>query len=122
MNPHPDRLERELDELFAAYRRAVPDPEPSANFMPVLWQKIESRQNAFVLFQRWVRGVVSLAAAASVLMLMLQVLPEISQHAAPYTYVEVLAEDQAGDQLLYQDVALADPRAEYPQPEYTSPR
>jgi hypothetical protein len=122
MNPHPDRLERELDEIFAAYRRAVPDPEPPADFMPLLWERIESRQNAFLLFQRWVRGVVSLAVAASAVILLLQVLPEFSPRTAPSSYVEALAEEQEPDRLLYQDVALVDARADYTPPEYSEPQ
>ena len=42
MNGKP--LEDKLDALWAEYRAAFPDPESDANFMPMLWQKIESRR------------------------------------------------------------------------------
>ena len=38
--------EGKLDALFAEYRAAIPDPEASANFMPMLWQRIEARRSA----------------------------------------------------------------------------
>jgi hypothetical protein len=41
-----DKLGRDeaLDAVWAEYRSAFPDPEPTANFMPNLWQKIEARR------------------------------------------------------------------------------
>lgn len=33
-----------LDALFAEYRKAVPEQDASANFMPGLWQKIDARR------------------------------------------------------------------------------
>ena len=40
--------DQRLDALFRAYREACPAPEPSANFMPNLWQRIEARQTLHV--------------------------------------------------------------------------
>ena len=37
-------LDARLDEWFAAYREACPEPEPSAGFMPRLWARIEGRR------------------------------------------------------------------------------
>ena len=44
-----DRMDSKLDALFAEYRSACPDPEPSADFMPAMWKRIEARriQTAF---------------------------------------------------------------------------
>ena len=36
--------EPKLDELFAAYREALPDREPSAGFTPELWRRIDQRR------------------------------------------------------------------------------
>ncbi len=41
---HEGHREAQLDALFQAYLEACPAPEPSANFMPQLWQRIEARQ------------------------------------------------------------------------------
>jgi hypothetical protein len=37
-----------LDRLFAAYRDAIPDVEPSSNFLPNVWQQIEAKQSTSV--------------------------------------------------------------------------
>ncbi|MDX2154526.1 MAG: hypothetical protein SFV54_27540 [Bryobacteraceae bacterium] len=60
--------ERNLDGLFAAYREATPDPEPSPEFMPGLWQKIEARRSPTVYWRRWANVFVTGALAASVLL------------------------------------------------------
>ncbi|HBY64564.1 MAG TPA: hypothetical protein DEH78_32490 [Solibacterales bacterium] len=60
--------ERKLDQLFAAYREAIPDPEASPDFMPELWQKIEARQSPAVYWRRWANVFVTGALAASVLL------------------------------------------------------
>src|SRR4051812_19330307 len=61
----------ELDELFHAYREACPDPEPSVNFMPAVWSKIEARQSSTTLFSRMARTLVGAALAATVILGML---------------------------------------------------
>ena len=38
-----DRANDKLDPLWAEYREACPDPDPSASFMPQLWQRIDNR-------------------------------------------------------------------------------
>ena len=46
-------LNRKLDQVFAEYRAAFPDPDASAAFMPGLWQRIESRRSAnMTVFRR----------------------------------------------------------------------
>ena len=52
-----------LNALFASYRAANPDPEPSVNFMPQLWQKIEARERTSKVFTRWTRNLVTAALA-----------------------------------------------------------
>ena len=55
-----------LAALFAEYRSACPDPEPSADFMPRMWQKIEAQRAAMTftfrrVVQTWVFAAVTLA-------------------------------------------------------------
>ena len=57
-----------LDELFQAYRDACPIPEASANFMPALWARIESREVSTNWFGRFAKGLVTAALAASVIL------------------------------------------------------
>jgi len=72
-----ESLETRLDGLFAAYRDACPDPEPSPDFMPRLWARIEGRQQTMEAFawRRWAQAFLSLAAVTCLLIVMLQVLP-----------------------------------------------
>ena len=42
-----------LDQLFQTYRAACPDVEPSTNFMPNLWQRIEGRHSFGFVFATW---------------------------------------------------------------------
>ena len=44
-----------LDQLFQTYRAACPEVEPSTNFMPNLWQRIESRHSFGFVFQNVAR-------------------------------------------------------------------
>lgn len=101
-------ISKQFDDLLLRYRDACPVPEASVNFMPRLWEKIDSRQRFSLQLRRWARGFITVAAAASVALAVLQVVP--SRHAPVYTatYLDTLAEDQAPDNLVFQDVALAD--------------
>lgn len=108
--------DRELDLLLSRYRDACPDPEPSVNFMPRLWEKIESRQRFVLRLRRWTQGFVTAAAAASLLLAVLQVLPKDRAVVYSATYLEALVDDPSADALPFQDVAFAgeprDPRPE----------
>ncbi len=85
----------ELTKLLAAYRDAVPDPEPSANFMPGLWQKIEARRSPVLVLRRFAQGLV-MAAAAFALLIGTVFIPRM-QNAPVYSasYVDVLANEQS---------------------------
>jgi hypothetical protein len=61
----PEELDRGLARLFAEYRDALPDPEPSANFMPRVWERIEARQRQAIGFRRTARALITAAAALS---------------------------------------------------------
>lgn len=60
-----DYFESKLAALWLRYREACPDPEPSPEFMPELWKRIEARRQATltVLFRRWVEVCVVTALA-----------------------------------------------------------
>jgi hypothetical protein len=103
--------ETRLDTLFAAYRDACPDPEPSASFMPQLWQKIEAREQTSTIFGRLARNLVTAALALSVV---LGLAVSLSSMAAlpSESYVEVLAEDQARESLDYFEPVHIEPVAD----------
>jgi hypothetical protein len=85
-----------LDSLWRAYRAACPDQEPSANFMPGLWQRIEARRNFAFSFQRMVRGFVTVAAALTIAIGVYVSLPSPTP-ASETNYLEALAEANALD-------------------------
>jgi hypothetical protein len=93
-----DRMNDKLDALWAEYRSVCPDPEPSANFMPALWQKIEARRiETTSVFrhtaQAWVMAALALTLLIIVLLPRLQREPIYSAN----TYVEVLDDAHSND-------------------------
>ncbi len=89
-----EQREDRLDRLFAAYREAVADPEPSARFMPGMWERIESRRRDAWRLRRWAGGLVTASAAiCTVVAVMLLIVPaKLSIH--PTTYVDVLGNEE----------------------------
>jgi len=73
-NRQNDR-ELQLDFLFVRYREACGQPEPDRNFMPGLWQKIESRQSKTMFFERIARTFVAGTMAACGFLGVLLMLP-----------------------------------------------
>ena len=83
-----------LNALFSAYREACPTPEPSPEFMPKLWSRIEARQTFAFSFRRMANAFLTAAIAASVALGVYTALP---RHASPNpstyaSYVEALAD------------------------------
>jgi hypothetical protein len=92
MNPTRGSEDDQLDTLFRAFRDACPTPEPTANFMPRLWQRIESRQNSTFSFRRMANALVTAALAASVLLGVYSAIPHAGKADYSVTYVEALAD------------------------------
>ena len=94
-NDHEERLGR----LFSEYRAACPEPEPGANFMPTLWQRIEARRNPVL---QWVtmsrRALVASLALCLVFGLVLGTALTSSQFYQS-TYIEALDDDDAPEDL-----------------------
>jgi hypothetical protein len=57
--------------LFQSYRAACPEVEASANFMPNLWQRIESRHSFGFVFQHVARATMTACAALCLLLVFL---------------------------------------------------
>ena len=58
-----------LDEFFQRYRAACPDVEPTPNFMPMLWERIEGRRGFAFTFERMARPAMTIFAALCLLLL-----------------------------------------------------
>jgi hypothetical protein len=83
--------DKRLERLWEAYRRATPAPEPSVNFMPELWAKIESaRAVSWVDPLRWL--VARLAPILAALIVAMGLYWRTAD-VTPASYVEVLAAD-----------------------------
>jgi len=85
--------DEQLDLLFRAYREACPTPDPSPNFMPQLWQKIESRQTLGLSLRRFAGALVTAAVAASLALGVYMATPRAAASNPSYyaSYVEALA-------------------------------
>jgi len=79
--------EERLDALFRAFRDC-PTPEPSVNFMPTLWARIESRQRFAFSFRRLAGAFVTAALALSIALGVYLALPQSNQAYYSQTYVE----------------------------------
>jgi len=87
-----------LDRLFRAYRDACPDPDPSANFMPELWRRIEERQRSVFFLGRWARALVTAAAVLSLAMAAYLYIPHgRTSTLSVESYVEALTAAHAQD-------------------------
>lgn len=105
MNEFPEFPE-ELKQVFRNYREAHPDMDASANFTPILWQKIEARRRtagSMAMLRRLAQAFVGVTATAAIV-LGLFVIPHLQDRAEVQSasYAEVVANDDA-----QQEVAMA---------------
>jgi hypothetical protein len=85
-----------LDKLFAEYRAASPDPEPSADFMPGMWKRIEARRMATLsVFRHWAQICV-MASVALTLLIGAVLIPRF-QNTDSSSYLEALSAEHSSD-------------------------
>jgi len=89
----------ELNQLLRSYKAALPDPDPSANFMPQLWRNIEARQTLMLRVRKLTQMFVGAAAAVCLLFAMVQVVPGGSRPEVHASYVDALAAAHPADSL-----------------------
>ena len=88
--------DEKLDALFRKFAEACPDREPSANFMPKLWQQIEARQTYTFSFRRMANALVTAAVALSIVLGAYMALPRTNTYTGQ-SYIEALADANALD-------------------------
>jgi hypothetical protein len=98
--------ERSLDELFEQYRMACPDVDAGPNFMPLLWQKIESRHSFWFTFVRFGRGALTASAA---LCLLLVVLNLSSTPQVMASYPDAILAETSAEQTYYTEAIHTSP-------------
>lgn len=91
MTPMRGNHEEKLDTLFRAFA-SCPTPEPSANFMPTLWQKIEARQTFTFSFRRMANAFAVAAVALTVALGVYMYVPHGNLTVPSQTYLDVLAD------------------------------
>lgn len=98
MQQPSDKQGDKLDALFAEFRSACPDPEPSANFMPAMWKRIEARRTATVsVFRHWAQACV-MATVAATLLIGAVLIPRFQDKpAANASYLEALSAEHSSD-------------------------
>lgn len=101
-------LDQNLDGLLQRYRAACPEIEPSANFMPNLWARIEKRNNPVFLFQRIARPFLAAAGALCLLLGLLNALPHTGPQPAGQTYADALAADETASKIAYTEAVHGD--------------
>ena len=85
-------VDERLDALLRAYREACPTPEPSANFMPDLCQRIESRQRFTFSFQHMASAFVTAAVALTIVLGVYMSIPRSNPASYSQSYLEALAD------------------------------
>ncbi len=101
----------QLDELFRQYRAACPDVEPSAGFMPNLWQKIEARHSFWFVFQRLARTATTACAAVCLVLLVLNFVSARDAYLMAPTYVDALMADHTAEKTYYTEAIRSTPPA-----------
>ncbi|HWB97629.1 MAG TPA: hypothetical protein VG672_13030 [Bryobacteraceae bacterium] len=91
LSSHRGSEDANLDALFQAYRDACRAPEPSANFMPALWERIEARQRYSFFFGRLATRIVTAAMAVCLAMGVYLVVPHRSSVFNGDGYIEALS-------------------------------
>src|SRR5450759_296432 len=95
-----DQLDRDFEGLLAQYRHATSAPEPSANFMPRLWQKIEAKRTFAFRFRRLTQVFVGAAAVLCLLIASVSMmLPNNQGLQLRGTYLDALADAHPDESL-----------------------
>jgi hypothetical protein len=101
--------DRGLDGLLQAYRAACPDVEPSANFMPEIWRKIEARRSFWFVFRHEARLIMTACAAVCLLLLILNLVTVSQPRISAPTYADALMAEHNAEQTYYTEGIRAVP-------------
>ena len=89
-----------LDAMFQKYRAACPDVEAGSEFMPTIWQKIESRRSFWLVFQGFARTAMA-GCAALVLLLLALNLANTQRVTLMPSYPDALMADHSAEKTFY---------------------
>jgi hypothetical protein len=97
-----------LDGVFEQYRAACPDVEPSAQFMPALWKKIEARRSFWWVFQGLARTAMAGCAALALLLLGLNLAGPEHANLSP-SYADALVAEHSAEKTYYAEAVRPTP-------------
>lgn len=96
----------ELNEAFQAYREHHVYVEPSSDFMPRMWERIEARRSPLLFLRRTARLLVATSLAAALLMAVV-VIPRMEKQRQPAGYyADVVATDNLKSEQEYAAASL----------------
>ena len=104
--------ESALDDLFLRYRAACPEIEPGRNFMPGIWQKIDSRYSFWFVFQRLARTATTGCAALCLLLLVLNFTSSSRGAGTTATYSDALLADHSAEKTYFTEAIPPTPSGE----------
>jgi len=94
-------LEKELDELFLAYRQSFADRDADSGFMPGIWEKIEARRSFAFQVRHLARTFLGATAVLFTVIAGLFVLVENRTAVDPHeSYIDSLASAHASDSMI----------------------
>jgi hypothetical protein len=93
-------LERELDELFRAYRQSFADVDASSGFVPGVWEKIEARRSFAFRLRHLARTFLGASAVLFTLMAGIFVLENRTSPDPHESYIDTLASAHASDSMI----------------------
>ena len=92
----------QLDRLFARYREACPEIEPSANFTPNVWARIDAQRGWMWHLRIYARRMAVGAAAACMLMIGIEIGSSWqTESMLSQSYVDVLRDSAAAEDYAY---------------------
>jgi hypothetical protein len=105
-----------LDEVFQSYRAACPEVDAGSQFMPALWQKIDSRRTFWWVFQGFARTAMAGCAALALLLLALNFAMPAQYNSPSSSYTDALIADHSAERTYYAESVVQQPGpAEAPQ-------
>lgn len=105
----PMHREQRLDRLFQEYREACPELEGGANFLPRMWERIESRRSPLLEWVTMSRR--ALVGALALCMVLGFVLGTAFSSSTFYqmTYLEALEDNNVPEELAGMQPPLLEP-------------
>lgn len=94
-----------LGPLFERYRAACPEIEGGTDFLPRLWEKIETRRTWVWQLRIYTRSLVTVAATLCLALLLFEMSPLANTNPLYLkSYTEALDEESAPETLTYLDI------------------